>query len=414
MSSYQGNDALSEGGDQSTADAWRQRCQQLERQLKARAIELGAEVSKREHLEATLNVSETRYRTLLDASRDAIYMTAPNGTLIEANQAALELFGFSRAESQDLNVRALYVNPDDRAPFLREVEAKGTLRGYKLRMRRKDGTVIDCLLSASVRRDAHGSILGYQGIIEEITEHKRAGLVRSDDSHTLEPQETLTEDIQVQNAQLEDALRQLQGMQQQLITQEKLASLGALTSGVAHEIRNPLNFVNNFAELSTELIQELREELASQPDHLDTQTLEDIEDILFSLEQNVQKITQHGKRADRIVQGMLQHSRGQPGVREPTDINAILEESINLAYHGLRAQDVSFNATLDTAYDTAIGLVNVVPQDISRVLLNIINNAFYATHAKHQEQGAAFSPTLSVRTTNLGNHIEGSKKMPSS
>ncbi len=229
-------------------------------------------------------------------------------------------------------------------------------------MRRKDGTVIDCLLSASVRRDAHGSILGYQGIIEEITEHKRAGLVRSDDSHTLEPQETRTEDIQVQNAQLEDALRQLQGMQQQLITQEKLASLGALTSGVAHEIRNPLNFVNNFAELSTELIQELREELASQPDHLDTQTLEDIEDILFSLEQNVQKITQHGKRADRIVQGMLQHSRGQSGVREPTDINAILEESINLAYHGLRAHDVSFNATFDTAYDTAIGLVNVVPQ----------------------------------------------------
>lgn len=206
--------------------------------------------------------------------------------------------------------------------------------------------------------------------------------------------------------QLEDTLQQLQDMQNQMITQQKLASLGALTAGIAHEIRNPLNFVNNFADLSVELTQELREVLTRHKEPFDAETFADIEDILLSLEQNVQKITEHGKRADRIVQGMLQHSRGQTGTREPTDLNALLAEYVHLAYHGMRAQDASFHITMETAYDPSIGLVEVVPQDLGRVFLNLLNNACYAVHEKHKALGKGFSPTLSVRTTNLGERVE--------
>jgi signal transduction histidine kinase len=194
-------------------------------------------------------------------------------------------------------------------------------------------------------------------------------------------------------------------MQDQVITQQKLASLGTLTAGIAHEIRNPLNFVNNFAELSTELLQELRDILVKHTALFDADTWADYEDILFSLDQNVQKIAEHGKRADRIVNGMLQHSRGQAGGREPTDLNTLLAEHVHLAYHGMRAQDVSFNVTIDTDYDPSLGLVEVIPQDIGRVFLNVINNACYAVHTKRKALGEAFRPTLVVRTVNGGDQV---------
>jgi signal transduction histidine kinase len=212
-------------------------------------------------------------------------------------------------------------------------------------------------------------------------------------------------ELRAKNAELEETLRQLHTMQDQVIAQEKLASLGALTAGIAHEIRNPLNFVTNFAELSNELLHELHDDLAEQQALFDPETFEDIADLLASLQQNVQKITEHGKRADRIVNGMLQHSRGQAGVRQPTDINLLLSEDIDLAYHGMRAQDTSFNVSIDTLLDPTVGSANVVSQDISRVFLNILNNALYAVHVKHTELGEGFRPTLSVRSTNLGDRL---------
>jgi len=213
-------------------------------------------------------------------------------------------------------------------------------------------------------------------------------------------------ELRAKNAELEETLRQLHTMQDQVIAQEKLASLGALTAGIAHEIRNPLNFVTNFAELSNELLHELHDDLAEQQALFDPETFEDLADLLASLQQNVQKITEHGKRADRIVNGMLQHSRGQAGVRQPTDINLLLSEDIDLAYHGMRAQDTSFNVSIDTLLDPTVGSANVVSQDISRVFLNILNNALYAVHVKHKELGEGFRPTLSVRSTNLGDRLE--------
>ena len=209
---------------------------------------------------------------------------------------------------------------------------------------------------------------------------------------------------------LNDTLERLQKMQEQLVVQEKLASLGALTAGIAHEIKNPLNFVNNFAELSMELAGELQQSLESQRDRLDPMVYDDLTGLAADLVLNARKINDHGRRADSIIRGMLLHSRGHSGERQDTDINAVLEEYVNLSYHGIRAQDSSFNVTLERNYDPTVGTVLAVPQDISRVFLNIVNNACYATHERKQqadtrgEQG--YAPTLQVTTRNLGDVVE--------
>jgi signal transduction histidine kinase len=213
------------------------------------------------------------------------------------------------------------------------------------------------------------------------------------------------------NATLDDlqaTLERLRSTQEQLVVQEKLASLGALTAGIAHEIKNPLNFVNNFAELSLEILQELREEIAKQKPALGERECGNIESLVGDLETNAQKISEHGKRADSIVRSMLLHSRGQKGERQSTDINAVLEEYLNLSYHGMRAKDTSFNVTLERAYDSSLGNVQVVPQDLSRVFLNILNNACYAVSEKQRQSGNGirYQPTVSVRTRNLGDRIE--------
>jgi len=199
----------------------------------------------------------------------------------------------------------------------------------------------------------------------------------------------------------------LKATQQQLVTQAKLASLGQLTAGIAHEIKNPLNFVNNFAVLSVDLVKELREEIERR--RVKSEGREDfanIEEILDTLEQNAAKINHHGKRADGIVKSMMQHARGSSGQRELADINHLLDEAVNLVYHGMRANDASFNVTIEKEYDESIGKLNVVPQDISRVFLNIMNNAAYAAHQKKKANRDGFSPTLSVATKNLGDQIE--------
>jgi signal transduction histidine kinase/ligand-binding sensor domain-containing protein len=203
-----------------------------------------------------------------------------------------------------------------------------------------------------------------------------------------------------------DAYQHLKSAQEQLVVQEKLASLGALTAGIAHEIKNPLNFVNNFADLSVELMAELREELEMQKASIPAAEYGNIALLLDDLTSNAKKINEHGRRADAIVRSMLQHSRGQAGEHQPTDINAMLDEYVNLAYHGMRAQDASFNVTIEREFDAGAGMVDAVPQDISRVFLNILNNACYAANEKARKAGAGFAPTLIVRTVNLGDAVE--------
>jgi signal transduction histidine kinase len=210
---------------------------------------------------------------------------------------------------------------------------------------------------------------------------------------------------------IEKAYTELKSTQAQLIQSEKMASLGELTAGIAHEIQNPLNFVNNFSELSNELIDEMKDELAAGNWQLATEIADDVK-------QNLEKINHHGKRAGDIVKGMLQHSRTSTGQKEPTDINALADEYLRLAYHGLRAKDKSFNANFKTDFDPNLPLINVIPQDIGRVLLNLINNAFYAVQVhvetRHAlslqqtplQQQPDYNPTVIVSTKNMGNRVE--------
>lgn len=211
-----------------------------------------------------------------------------------------------------------------------------------------------------------------------------------------------TAELTRQKEELEQTLTELKVTQDQLIQREKMASLGELTAGIAHEIQNPLNFVNNFSEVSVELIEELKEERKKEKRDLE---LED--EILTDITQNLQKITHHGKRADSIVKGMLQHSRTNNHQQEPTNLNTLADEYLRLAYHGLRANDKSFNATLVMDFDENLGLVPVVPQDMGRVLLNLFTNAFYATEQKRKTGLAGYQPTVQVITRRIeANEIE--------
>jgi signal transduction histidine kinase len=208
------------------------------------------------------------------------------------------------------------------------------------------------------------------------------------------------------NLDLEETLQKLQKAQQTLITQEKMASLGALTAGLAHEIRNPLNFVTNFAELSAEQAAELHELISGARDKLGPDLDQDVSEVLSDIQSNAIKIKEHGDRANRIITGMLLHSRGVPGQRQPVDLNKLLDEYVDLSYHGMRAKDTRFNITIERDYDPAVGVVQVVPQDMSRVFLNLINNACYAADEKKRSSGAEFSPTVRVSTKNLDRAVE--------
>jgi len=208
-----------------------------------------------------------------------------------------------------------------------------------------------------------------------------------------------TAEITQQKEELEHALVELKSTQNQLVQSEKMASLGELTAGIAHEIQNPLNFVNNFSEVSIELIDELAEE-QGKPDR----DLELEAELLTDLKQNLQKISHHGGRASSIVKGMLQHSRANTGQREAVDLNALCDEYLRLAYHGLRAKDKSFNALFTTNLDASTGVVSVIPQDISRVLLNLFTNAFYAVQQRQKKgQTPDYQPTVTVSSRCAGN-----------
>jgi len=205
----------------------------------------------------------------------------------------------------------------------------------------------------------------------------------------------------------EAAYRDLKAAQASLIQAEKMASLGQLTAGIAHEIKNPLNFVNNFAGLSVELLDELKETAAPAITALDENKRAEIDETVEMLTGNLEKIAEHGRRADNIVKSMLEHSRGSSGDRRNVDLNGLIDEALNLAYHGGRAQDAGFNITLERDFAKAIAPIELVPQDITRVCLNLFSNGFYAA-TKRQKQGSdpRFKPTLKVSTRDFGDAVE--------
>jgi two-component system, NtrC family, sensor kinase len=205
--------------------------------------------------------------------------------------------------------------------------------------------------------------------------------------------------LQNKNEVIEQTLNHLKSTQSQLIQSEKMASLGELTAGIAHEIQNPLNFVNNFSDVNQELLVEMKDEIEKG-------NSDEAKAIANDVIENEQKINHHGKRADAIVKGMLQHSRQSSGKKEPTDINALADEYLRLSYHGLRAKDKTFNAEIKTDFDGTIGKINIIPQDIGRVLLNLFNNAFYAVNEQKTRNPELYKPTVSVSTKKRDNKIE--------
>ena len=216
---------------------------------------------------------------------------------------------------------------------------------------------------------------------------------------TIEELEQKRKAIEETNVALQKSLEDLKSTQSQLIQSEKMASLGELTAGIAHEIQNPLNFVNNFSEVNKELLTEMKDELEKG-------NIDEVKALANDIIDNEEKINHHGKRADAIVKGMLQHSRSSTGVKEPTDINVLCDEYLRLSYHGIRAKDKSFNATMKTDFDNTFGKINIIPQDIGRAVLNLLTNAFYAVDEKKKSGIENYEPTVSVSTKKTNNKIE--------
>jgi signal transduction histidine kinase len=214
----------------------------------------------------------------------------------------------------------------------------------------------------------------------------------------------LFEEVQERTRELSKSLEDLRAAQERLVQTEKLASLGQLTAGIAHEIKNPLNFVTNFSALSAELIEEMKDVLSEIA--VENNKRGELDEITRMLKSNLEKIVQHGKRADAIVKNMLRHSREGSGEHRFADINAIVDESLNLAYHGARAEKAGFSIALRRELDPSVGTAHIYPQEITRVLLNLIGNGFYAATKRKEEVGADFEPTLSATTKNLGDRIE--------
>jgi len=263
-------------------------------------------------------------------------------------------------------------------------------------------------------------VLLFSSFLIAFISHQRKKLQYHKELHAL--QEAQQRALQEQNAQLEQrvtertaqlveqkeklqaTLAELKASQLQLIQKEKMASFGELTAGIAHEIQNPLNFVNNFAEINTELLSSLQERITE--DNLPEDFRKDINPIVTDLTENLSKILQHGRRADNIVKNMLQHSRKQSGAIEHTDINLLTEEYIKLSYHGFKAKNKMFNCSINTSFDKSIEKMNVVPEDIGRLLINLLNNAFYSLKEKIKLKGNDYQPAVNITTKKKGNKME--------
>ncbi len=282
----------------------------------------------------------------------------------------------------------LNISEEDKALIFEQIKAAQkiiAIAEFKYSRTMIDKAAITNVLNASIKE-----IEEQKKIVEEAKNEIAKNMFELDKQKQL---------IEIKNRVLNETMTNLKETQSQLIQSEKMASLGELTAGIAHEIQNPLNFVNNFSDINSELIAEMKEEI-------DKGNLEEAKALANDISENEKKINFHGKRADGIVKGMLQHSRSSNNIKESVNINALADEYLRLAYHGLRAKDKSFNAAMKTNYDESIGNITAVPQDIGRAMLNLITNAFYAVNEKKKTHPDNYEPTVSVSTKKTGYKVE--------
>jgi two-component system, NtrC family, sensor kinase len=347
------------------------------------------------HTLGALTRSEERYSLALDGANEWIWDWNVDTEEIHVSPRLMRFLGIER---DDYRVTAeewqSRIHPDDLDRF------KNTMRHHmrdpdstymcEIRYRDGDGKYAWMLHRGLGLRDEDGRIHRMAGSLGDITARKQA-----EDS------------LRAAKNEAEEALTELKKAQQSLVHAEKMASLGQLTAGIAHEIKNPLNFINNFSDLSAELLGEIKDALAPSIETLGEDERDDVEDLIATLTTNMEKIGEHGARADGIVKSMLLHSREGPAERRPTDLNAIIEESLNLAYHGARAENPEFNIEMETNFDSDVGSMDVFPQELTRVFLNLISNGFQAAHKRNLENAEeTFEPKLVVSTRADGEWVE--------
>ena len=367
---------------------------------------LAALFAERRLHETVLVASGTRLQEALTELR-LLYESAPIGLAFltpdcryqQINRRLTEICGISVADHIGHSVRDTVPQVAEQVEFVVQtiLQTGEPITGIEVNGQRTDGANAERVWVTYWHplKAEDGAILGINVVAEEITEQKRAKAALQLANETLE----------ARTLELTRSLEDLRNAQDRLVQTKKLASLGQLTAGIAHEIKNPLNFVNNFSSLSIELAGELQDTIKSQ--ELNDEKRAEIHDLLDILQGNLGKIVQHGKRADSIVKNMLLHSRQISGEHQSVDLNALVEESLSLAYHGARAERGGFNITLERSFDPTAGEVNLLPQEITRVLLNLISNGFYAaTQRKAEVNGGRYEPTLTAATKNLGDSVE--------
>lgn len=348
---------------------------------------------------ARLQKALTELRLLYENAPIGLAFLTPDCRYLQINRHLTEICGISIADHIGRSVRETVPQVAEQVEHIVQMILRTgePVTGIEVNGQRPDGGNAERVWNTYWHplKDEDGGVLGINVAAEEITEQKRAGAALRIANETLE----------ARTLELTSSLEELRTAQDRLVQTEKLASLGQLTAGIAHEIKNPLNFVNNFSSVSIELAAELQE--AVKCPQLDDEKRAEIYGLADTLRSNLDKIVQHGKRADSIVKNMLLHSREGAGVQRCVDINGIVEESLNLAYHGARAERQDFNITLQRSFDPAAGQIELLPQEITRALLNLISNGFHAAAQRTaQANGANYEPILTAATKDLGDSVE--------
>jgi PAS domain S-box-containing protein len=383
--------------------------------LKIFAARAAAELVRLQQSEIELQESNERFRATFEQAAVGIAQNSLDGKYMQVNQKFCDIIGYPEAELLSKSYVEIthpedLTNDNEKSRLL----IAGELQSFTMEKRyiRKDGEIVWANLAVSLARNLVGEPQYYIGVIEDISDRKKSEIVLQQLNRELEAANHQLEDYsQTLEQRVQERTNELKTVQERIIAQEKLASLGTLTAGIAHEIRNPLNFVKNYAEGSIELAQELREILQPMFSSQAQQTASVIETLISDLQENASTIHQHSLRAAEIIDSMMQHSRSEPAPMQPTRLNNLLDKALKLAFRSKRVQDINFNVSIDTNYDPEVDLVDVISNTLMRAFINLIDNAYDAMRSKQMlnaddTQPSSYIPSLTVSTQLMGKAVE--------